>query len=528
MAIISFNNIAGVGMIKDVSPKTLPSSDKSGFGWTDVQNMRFKDDSVEKMPGYSTIIDTTGTVSPYFTQRINDGTHSFYLWAGLNKVYVQYSGTNYNITRQTTGVDVNYSATSDFRWNLTTLNGLPVLNNGIDIPQSWTPVNQSQKLANLNAWPTGYTASVIRSYKAYLIALNITTSTTTNPNLIKWSGAALPYQLPSTWDITDPTNDAGEYQIGDSDGYLVDCLALNDYNIIYKNTSTYAMSYVGGNNIFSIRKIFPNIGMLSTNCAAAFEGRHFVVSNDDVIIHDGSTYQSCIDGKNKKYLFNSINPTNYKTTFVVPNYARSEMWICFPSGNSVYPDSALIFNYKTGVWTKKSLPTTPWISEGFIDLVSSQTWSSASSTWQGATSKWDQTAFNQNRWSLTMVNPTANALQILDKSDLTDGGTPTYSYIERQKIVFSQDQDIKLIKGVWPKVQKLNGINNNIQIYIGTAIKMGDVLTWNGPYTFNTATDNKVDCLVSGREIGIRFSSSTDIQWSISGFDLDVANGGKF
>jgi hypothetical protein len=308
MPVKSFNNLSTIGLIKDQNPRTLPVEDQPGFAWSDVQNFRFKDGVVEKMNGYEQLIDATSTITPYYTTRISNGSQSFYVYCGLNKIYTYYANSHYNITRQSGAVDVNYSASSSNQWNHCILNGFPIFNNGIDIPQTWNPINQSTRLNNLTNWPTSYKADVIRSYKAYLIALNITDAVpSVNVNKVKWSAAALPGALPTTWDITDPTNDAGEISLSDSEGYLVDCLTLNDYNIIYKSTSTYIMSYVGGNTVFSIRKLFPNIGMLSKNCAAYFEGKHFVVTNDDVIIHDGNTYQSIIDGKNKKYLFNNIS-----------------------------------------------------------------------------------------------------------------------------------------------------------------------------------------------------------------------------
>jgi len=529
MSIVSFNNIASLGIAKDPVPVTLPANDKVGFAWTDAMNMRFKDGYITKMPGYELLFNCS--VAPYFSSRIDyTGATSIYLYAGLSKVYCMHNGTHYNITRQTTGVDVDYHADKDHMWNMTTLNNFPVLTNLADTPQAWTNVGPSNRLVNLPNWPTNYLAKVIRSYKAYLIALDVTNSLgNRNKNLIKWSTGALPGALPTTWDISDPTADAGEYQFSDSDGWLVDCLPLNDFNIIYKNSSTYIMSYVGGTEIFSIRKIFPSVGLLAPNCAAFFKGKHFAVTSDDVIVHDGFQYQSVIDGKNKRYLFKNINPNSIDRTFVVPNYENAEMWICFPTGSSTYANSALIFNYETGVWTRRALPETSHISSGFIDITDSVTWQAASTTWANTNVPWDKSRYNKISWSLSMCVPTDSKIYLIDKSNIiNDNNIPAYAYLERINFPLSDDQHMKFVKRIWLKTNKVTGSNDIINVHVGTSLTTTGEPVWQGPYTFNTVTDDKLDCLCFGRYISIRISTSTDLVWELHGFDVEVDNKGKW
>ena len=529
--IISYNNIGSLGLVKDIDPKALPADNKNGVAWSDTQNFRFKDGVVSKMPGYNLLIDTTSSITPYFTTRVANGSDSYYVYCGLNKIYCQFSLGQYNLTRQSAAIDVNYSADSNNQWNVTTLNGFPIFNNGTDIPQAWTTVNQSTRLVNLANWPTNYKASVIRAYKAYLVALSITDAVPSlNPNKVKWSAAALPGALPTSWDYTNPALDSGEITLADGDGYLVDCLPLNDFNVVYKNTSTYIMSYVGGNNVFSFKKVFPTVGMLAKNCAAYFEGKHFVVTNDDVIVHDGFTYQSVIDGKNKKFLFNNISPSSSQRTFVVANYANAEMWVCFPTGSAIYPNNALVYNYKSGTWTKRLLPETPQITNGFIDIGTSTIWDTMTTTlWNNATTTFDNSTYAKSSWMLSMVVPSANNIYLIDQANnLTDNGSPSYGYLERQDLLNGDDQNMKLVKRVWPKITKTGGVNNNIDIYVGGTLTPNGPPVWQGPYSFNTATDSKIDCFVTGRNISIRFSSNTDIAWSMTAFDVDVIHKGKW
>ena len=510
----------------DVDPGQLPA-DEQNFGWSGAQNFRFKDDGCLNMSGYSSLI--TPSVAPYFQQRISNGSNSYYLYAGLNKVYVQYGGTQYNITRQTTGTDVNYTASEFYQWNCAILNGLAVLNNGYDTPQQWGTISTGTKLTALTAWPTSYKANVIRSYKAYLIALDITNATPTrDSSKIKWSNAALPGALPTSWDYSDPTNDAGEISLSDSEGFLVDCLPLNDYNIVYKSTSTYVMSYVGGNTIFSFRKIFPNIGMMAKNCAAAFEGQHFVVTNNDVIVHNGQTYTSVADSRVRQGIFSKMSSAAADRTFVAPNYKHSEMWVCYATEGSMYPNKAAIYNYKTNTWTTRSLPVTPHISCGFLDISTANTWASQSAVlWQDAQGVFDNSLYNKKDFSLTMCVPDDTAIYSIDVMGVTtDNGIPSYAYLERTNL-FQDKASVKMVKRVWPQIRKVAGTNESIDIWVGSEMAPG-TLTWNGPYAFNINVDDKIDCFVTGKNISVRFSSHTDVIWQMLAFDLDVDIKGKW
>jgi hypothetical protein len=205
------------------------------------------------------------------------------------------------------------------------------------------------------------------------------------------------------------------------------------------------------------------------------------------------------------------------------------MWICFPSGSSTYPNNILIYNYKNQTWSKRLCPETSWISEGFIDIGASSTWASMSSvTWTSDNNPWDKSLYNTKTWDLTMVVPGLNKLMLIDQpGTLFENGANAYCYLERQSLFPTDQQSIKMVKRVWPNITKVAGANTSIDIYLGSEMVPGQV-TWYGPYAFNTSTDNKIDCFVTGRNLSIRFSSNTDIIWNISAFDMDIDIKGKW
>lgn len=522
--ILSFDQLASGGLNKDANNELLPIQP---FVWTEAQNVRFKDGSVKKMGGSEVIIATP--IVPYFSTRIVNGSNAYYLIGGLNKFYVNYSGANYNITRQTSSVDVDYSGSADNNWTYTILNTFPIFNNGVDAPQAWTSLSHTTKLSNLATWPASTTCGIMRSFKAYLIAGNITTSTAKYPNRIMWSGAAAPGGLPTTWDPTDVTQDAGYIDLSDTPDEIVDFKVLGDNLIVYKLHATYILQYVGGNSIFAIKTQFFNTGALSKNCIAEVKGRHLVLTTDDIIMTDGNAMNSIIDGSLKNTIFASVKSDIMTRSFVVPNYRNSEIWICVPSGTTTYPNIAYIYNYENQTWTTRTLTQTPWISAGFLDIPTVGTYDSYNTTiFNDATFNYDSSKYNKTSMLLTLVDTANSQLVLVDSNVNKELTVPMTCIVERKNIRISDDQSVKTVKRIWPKMSYASGIDSHVQFYIGTQMKPNDAITWNGPYLFDIVNDTSVDLFVTGRYISIRIRSNTDISWTLENLDIDIATGGRW
>ena len=112
------------------------------------------------------------------------------------------------------------------------------------------------------------------------------------PQRVRWSDVAMVGSLPSNWYENDQTKDGGFNDLTDSLSHIIDGRPLRDSFVVYTNRDTFIMDYVGGTMVFNFRKIFSDSGMLAPNCCVEFEGQHFVISEDDIFVHNGSTRRS--------------------------------------------------------------------------------------------------------------------------------------------------------------------------------------------------------------------------------------------
>ena len=418
-----------------------------------------------------------------------------------------------------------YAATADIGWNGGNIGNVPIINNGVDDPQMWNPVGTGQKLTSLT-WASGQTwsdqskiARVIRPFQQALIAMDCTESGTRYRQRIRWSHPSDSGAVPSTWDETDTTKDAGYYDLEAGGGNVVDGLPLRDTFIIYKDNKTIGMQRIGGAAVYRFYDIFEETGILSRRCVKAFFGKHFVVTNGDVIVHDGNTFDSVINHRKKRELFALIDATNYQRTFVSPNYQKNEMWICFPKTGSSFADTAYIWNFKDDTWTVRDLPTVKHIGYGLVDPNEADTWASTTDTWDLVEGSWGELSYSPTIIKNLMAGSTK--FYLADDTEQTDGSNIT-AYIEREGLDFGNASHVKRITRVWPRIE----CSGDITFYVGQQMTSTDAVTWTA-YTYSSG-DDKIDVDVTGRLLGYRIESNTNVSWSAQDLDFEYTVRGRY
>lgn len=288
-----------VGVNRDLSSHELPLN-----AWTDALNVRFLDGMAWQFYGHGEVF-AGAPVVPYHVLPVNAGGVRYWVYAGLGKIYaVTGNGSSVvhtNLTRSSGG---DYTGAAN-AWTSTLLSGIPILNpgNAVDVPQRWNLDIASGKFTALDNWPASTYCKVMRAYKNYLVALNVTKGTTPYPYMVKWSHPADPGAVPISWDETDATKDAGETDLADGYDPIVDGLALRDSLMIYKEASTWRMDFTGGPYVHKFQKVLGTSGLLSRNCVVEVDGWHFCLTGSDVVIHDGQATQSVLDKQTRRFLF---------------------------------------------------------------------------------------------------------------------------------------------------------------------------------------------------------------------------------
>lgn len=523
--------VGSVGIIADTDPEKLPQA-----AWSDGENIRFVDGMARKCAGTRALAGSLSTSSySLFYFDTLDGAHHF-VYAGLDQVFLIDTVTHHNITRVTTSGTIQlYSASSEELWTGGVLNGLLFLNNGVDQPQIQLTATASCKLSNLPNWPTTLTTvcSAMRSFKSFLVALDVTKGTTRYRQMVKWSSIADPFTPPPSWDEADPTEDAGEVFLAETNGSVIDCLPLRDVNIIYKDDSVWGMQYTGDNNIFNFYKIYTEVGILAKNCAAAFEGMHCFLGADlDVYVHDGANIRSIGQSKWREWLRDNLAAENFRRAFVVSNPVTTEIWICIPTGNSAHPSKALLWNWRQDTWGLRTLPNVSGGVQGVISSAYFATWGAATETWDTITDTWSSLGSAPASKKLVLTSPTYRTGLIETESGTQELGSPMSFFLERDSLwAFSTRENgvdlesVKFIRRI--RFRTKGGTANAVTINVKVRSDVGTAETFQATVRAINSTV-EVTPFARGRFIDIRIESIEDTAFELLAFEVEYDHSGRY
>jgi hypothetical protein len=524
---IRVDNAGGIGLVTDIDQPEVPPN-----VWTAVNNARMKRGAVQPFGGNTRLFtpagaahyligfDKAGTWTLCYPADVaNAGAaETIYSFDGATETARTRSGTNYT------------AATA--QWNGCYFHNVPIFTNLLVAPQYWTAsstvfadmVYRFNTSGTALTWDNyddashSYRAKVIRPFLNYLFALYIVDNGVTYPQMVHWSNAADPGTVPTSWNYADPTVDSGRVDLADTPGYLVDCLALHDSLVIYKEDAIWVASYVGGQYVFDLRKLSTSHGLLSQDCAVDIGGRHVCMDRDRVYVHDGHTITPILEGRAADILFSDIDDTNRTKSFLAINKRQSEVWICYPAQGASVPNRALVWNYEANTWAKRALPsirhaTTTWMPYG------GASWPTASSTdfadWNVVGVSWDEGQRGTNFLGA------GASLWVFDYGSLFGSATPNVA-VERTGIQPDAGGGKWMLRGIYPRAS-----GGPFRVQAGAQAAPDSPVEWQDAQTFTPGTDSKVDARITGEHLAVRFKSANGQNWVLSGYELDIEKVGE-
>lgn len=502
----------GNGFTADLTPEEI------GAGvWSSVSNMRFNNGYAERFKGTAQVF-ATPSVTPYFITPYTTNTARYWVHCGLNAVFADDGTTRTNIT------GTPPAGAIDNRWTGGSVNGVLVLNNGVDQPMYWAGTGT---LATVGGWDANWRAKVVRPFKNYIVALGITKSGTAYPNMVKWSTTLNPGAITGAgdWDETNPAKDAGELDLAETPDMMVDCLPLGDVNIIYKERSAYAMAYVGQPYIFRFQRIPGDVGMLAPGCAVQTPLGHVVLSAGDVNLCDGNGFTSIANGMVRNYIFTNIDATNYKRSFVTANPQKNEVWVCFPFGSSEACNKAAVWNWIDKVWSLRELTDATYGAFGQINYAgTTSTWAGDSDTWATDATTWNQNEYSPAEARLLMSHSTT-LISMVDQGT-TELGSLITANLTRTQMTLDDPGTVKTVTGIRPQIDGNSGAT--VQISIGASMYPDASPTWSNPQTFTLGQSIKIDSFATGRYIAVKFANGDYSAWRIKSYQIEFTKAGKF
>lgn len=513
MPLVTLPALGQYGLVVDQAAQEIPPNALSR-----VSNVRFRNGSATRFGGHVGIFDTP-SVTPYYVAPFGTADKRYWIHSGLASTFADDGTTRTDIS------GTALTGTADDRFTGGALHGLFILSNAVDPPKYWNG-DTGTNLATLTSWDANWRVKFIRPFKNFLVYGYPTKSSVAYPHTIGWSAAADPGTLPSTYDTSSTTTEAGDAPIGETPDKIVDGLTRGEVFLVYKEQSIYRMELNGDPvSVFSIKRIPGTFGMLARGCAADTPKGHVVLANGDVVLVDGfGEPQSLMDGRVRDWFFQTqLDSTNYARSWVAANLAKSEVWVGYPSIGASYPDKALVWSWIDNAWGIRDLPNATYAAAGLLEYDAADTWAADPDDWIDDSTLWGQNDFTPSDARFIMAS-TAPAIYLAD-SGTTYAGTTINASIERTGLVFDNPDVVKTWVSMTPRIRAAAG--TVVYIQFGGSMSAEVAPTWSDPIEYTVGTSVKAFGFASGRYLAYRIYSTGKQGWSVKSIDCDIKPRGR-
>jgi len=542
-AIIPIRGLGNRGIIRDQEPFNLPLD-----AWSNGNNVRFDDGSVKRAPAFRIIEDTLGVAPAFlFGVRPASGLDSLLLAEDDGTMFSWSLGTATNITPL--GFSTVTAPTARFTGAY--LDQVSFINRQTDVPYALRPGEAITEPLTGYGWGATWRCKALRAYRDSLVAISMQEDGVEIPGRVRISdavvGAALP---PPSWDATDVTNQAFSTELPDIRGTLLDGLTMRDDFYVYSTAEVWRLTPVGGFALYAIKKVFSDQGLLATGLVTEVNGAHFCVGEDDIYMHDGTTYRSIVDGTNRNFIFRSMLKDQKHRFWLHHDTIRDEVIFAYISGDSdagfpgtAWPNRAAVYDLENGTWTFQDLPNVSGATT--VIYTPGRTWDNWNETWQTSGGTWDS-AGDGARTTVVMSprTDTANGItgNVLYAFDEVSEGSQVFAPLDLnvlkpafvERIGYDLDglghfiRDYIRIQRLYPQARVFGedtSLNFKVGAQLSTQTPDDGELQVSAP--FDPRTQYKIDFRRGGRYVSIRVQMDDPADFIYSGMDLQYTVTGR-
>jgi hypothetical protein len=388
---------------------------------------------------------------------------------------------------------------------------------------TWDPTSGLTTRAVLNTnMPSRSVMSIVSDRDRHLIHLG-TEITIGTPS--KQDKMFIRFSDQEDYDVYAPTsvNTAGTFQLDDGTK-IVGATKGKDYIMVFTDTATYRMDFVGPPFTFSIRKVASNAGLIGQHAAVYANGAMWWMgATGGFYVYDGTV--KAVPCLVEDFVFTNngagdlgLNYNSGEIIYAGINELYSEVNWFYPSTNSTVIDRCVTYNFSEQIWYTSSLDRTTW--EG--------------STVYAAPFATDFQA------SLTPTYPTVNGVSngatILyqhetgvnqENADGTE--TAISSYIQSGEFEIGAEGEGQYFMSVSRFIPDFKSLSGDAQVTIFVNRYPQSTATSSplGPFTVTSST-TKIDTRARGRLAAVKIATDgLNESWRYGTFSFDVKPDGR-
>lgn len=524
MELLTLKSVGSSGLNTDIASYELPPEYiTSGI------NFRVENGKILPFSGSLAIFEApeAGLTSAHLTPVRSVGSKS---WAQFtaNSVWVSEELTWTNISSE----EYHIATNSEISWSAGMLGQYLITNHPDVWPEYYIDETILTTLVPLDFAP-GLTwkdinlkCEIMRTHKNFLIALGLKGSED-SPNGYRISHPADIDGLPYTWDETDRSSIAIRAQLGSDGGKILDGISLRDSFCIY---SEYAIDFLdfnpGSEFYWQRRELSTTYGLLSKDCVVEVNGSHYLITNSqDIVVNNGNTLTSIIDGRIQQLFVSKVNKSARRTSYVVKNDSRKEIWFCQPEGDAELPNMAYIYDWLHNTWAVRTLPDNlAFMAYGRNPIVEGE--SEQIGLWNNNTSTWAAMAISWGTQSRLILQDTLVGINVDGSMIMTDPPTKIDEegfdcIFERLDYPLGNIRDNNTVVRVYPLA-----VGDAFIMQFGSSDYVGGGVRWESEQTFYPGDARKLDLRTTGELFNYRIYSIDQNRFKFSGMLIEYERAG--
>ena len=114
-------------------------------------------------------------------------------------------------------------------------------------------------------------------------------------------------------------------------------------------------TYVGGTAVFQFDTISTQSSILAANSVIEYDGIFYWIGTDRFLTFNG-VVREVENNLNLNFFFDNLNYAQRQKVFAYKVPRFGEIWWCFPFGDSLEPNHAVIYNVRENTWYDTALP----------------------------------------------------------------------------------------------------------------------------------------------------------------------------
>jgi hypothetical protein len=182
-----------------------------------------------------------------------------------------------------------------------------------------------------------------------------------NALLARWSDQ----ENDTVW-TPDTTNLSGELPVA-SGSRILSGLASRQQNLIWTDTSLFALTFTGDDSVFTQRLLGTGCGLIGPNAAVEANGVAFWWSPNGFYAFQGSTPQR-LACTLERDVFNNLDTLQAHKIYAGLNPRFSEVWWMYPDARDGDECSrVVVFNFAEQTWATHTMDRTSWLSGDVFD-----------------------------------------------------------------------------------------------------------------------------------------------------------------